>query len=334
MNKKIILAIIAALTIVFGGFYYYKTKAQVGKPTSSGKSVVVINPGGETFSIFLNTFMEELGRDNSGKGTDIDIIYKDSAGDPERLKQFVDEAVATHPDAIVTISAPPTLLLRDKTSDIPILTALGDPVEHGYIKSLQGSEINIAGVAQKSIELTPKRIEILKRLVPSVKKVAIFYDTTCGPTKKARPIANKQAPELGIELVEFALTTPSRGDLEKELEKVSGKEFDALMFYPHGTLFSKADLFLKRAKEEKLPMVMPEENAIGDVAIASYGPDYLELGRSLAFIARKVLNGENPGNIPFEQPSTIEFIINERNANSIGITISESVLDIANKVLR
>lgn len=332
--KKIILAVIAVLAIVAIGFYYPKNKNSDNKPSSAEKKIVVINPGGETFSFFLGTFMDEIGKpDQSGK-SNVEIVYKDSGGDPEKLKQFIDEAVALHPDAIVTISAPPTLALKDKTSDIPILTALGDPVEHGYIKSLQGSGINIAGVAQKSIELTPKRIEILKRAVPSVKKIAIFYDTTCGPTKKARPIANAQAPELGVELVEFAMTTPTRAELEKELEKVTNKNFDALMFYPHGTLFSKSDLFLKRAKEEKIPIVMPEELSIGDTAIASYGPDYTGLARSLVFIAKKILNGENPGSIPFEQPSSIQFVVNEKNAKLLGITISESILDIANKVVR
>ena len=278
--------------------------------------------------------MEEIGKPDSSGKSNVEIIYKDSGGDPDKLKQFIDEAVALNPDAIATISAPPTLALKDKTSRIPILTALGDPVEHGYIKNLQGSGINIAGVSQKTIELTLKRIEILKRAVPSVKKIAIFYDTTCGPTKKARPVANKQAPELGVELVEFPLTMPSRAELEKELQKVTQKDFDALMFYPHGTLFAKSDLFIKRAKEEKLPIVMPEEASMGDTAIASYGPDYGELGRTLALIARKVLNGEDPGNIPFEQPSSIQFIINEKNAKILGITISENVIEIANKVIR
>ena len=73
---------------------------------------------------------------------------------------------------------------------------------------------------------------------------------------------------------------------------------------------------------------------MGDTAIASYGPDYGELGRTLALIARKVLNGEDPGNIPFEQPSSIQFIINEKNAKILGITISENVIEIANKVIR
>ena len=334
MNKKIILAIVAILIIVAAGFYYYKAEVSPGESSAVKKDVLVINPGGVTFTLFLNSFMDELAKNNSGGKNDINIIYKDSAGDPDKLKQFIDEAVILRPDAIVTISAPPTLALKDKIKDIPILTALGDPVEHGYVKSLQGSGISIAGVSQKTIELTPKRIEILKRAVPSIKKIAIFYDTTCGPTKKARPIANAQAPELGVELVEFALTTPSRADLEKELQKVTNKDFDALMFYPHGTLFAKSDLFIKRAKEEKLPIVMPEEASMGDTAIASYGPDYGELGRTLALIARKVLNGEDPGNIPFEQPSSIQFIINEKNAKILGITISENVIEIANKVIR
>lgn len=333
MNKKI-LTIIVLIVVVSGFVYYYGGSKLSGGMSVKKKTVLVINPGGEAFSFFLNSFMDELRKNSLATKSDVDIIYKDSKGDPEKLKQFIDEAVKLKPDAIATISAPPTLTLKDKTKDIPILTALGDPVEHGYIKSLQGSGINIAGVSQKTIELTPKRIEILKSAVPGVKRIAIFYDTTCGPTKKARPIANAQALELGVELIEFPLTTPSREALDKELQKVTKKDFDALMFYPHGTLFSKSDLFLKKAKEENLPIIMPEEASMGDVAIASYGPDYAELGRSLAYIAGKVLKGEISGNIPFEQPSSIQLVINEKNAKSLGITISEDVVDIASKIIR
>ena len=84
----------------------------------------------------------------------------------------------------MTISGPPTFQALKETNSVPILTAIGDPVEHGYIKSIQSSETNLTGIAQQNIELTPKRFELLKEMIPSVKRVAVFYDTTCGPTKK------------------------------------------------------------------------------------------------------------------------------------------------------
>ena len=262
-------------------------------------------------------------------GEGLNIYKSDAEGDPEKLKNMISKAVQAKPDIVITISSQPTQqALKESDGQIPILSALGDPVEHGYVDSLKESGTNLSGVAQQNISLTPKRLELLKELIPTVKKVAVFYDTTCGPTKKARPIANELAPKIGLELTEFALTNPSRGELE-EASKITKKDYDALIFYPHGTLFSKADLFLTRAKEEGLPIIMPNEESLAEGAIASYGPSYYEMGRMTARLAEKILTDKiDIKSLPFEQPSVIDFYVSLSSAESLGITISP---EIANK---
>lgn len=333
MNKKIL--IISLLAVILAGTAYVLLISinKTSQPAKSVKTIFIINPGGDTFTKFFDGFIEGMKNSATAKEDTVNIIYNTSAGDKSKLAALVDEAVSFKPSMIVTISSEPTFSVIKKTSDIPVLTALGDPVEHGYFKSLRGSEINLAGIAQQNIELTPKRFELLKKMVPSVKKVAVFYDTSCGPTKKARPIANTQASELGLTLVEFPLTNPSREELASALSTINKKDFDALMFYPHGTLFSKADLFLKRAREEKMPIIMPDETSLKDGAIASYGPDYADMGRSLARIAEKVLNGADAGSIPFEQPSKIQFIISLSSARELGIKIPAEIQESANRIV-
>ncbi|MEK7538333.1 MAG: ABC transporter substrate-binding protein [Patescibacteria group bacterium] len=330
MKKFFVL--LGILLLTGGGFYIYKSQTGAVTKKQTAQQVYVINPGGETYGIFLDNFIKTLKA--SRPDGNVNITYKDALGDKDKLDQYIDEAIAQNPAIITTISSGPTFKITAKTKTIAVLTALGDPVEHGYVKTLQGSGFNLAGISQQNIELTPKRIELLKKAIPSIKKIAIVYDTTCGPTKKARPIANAQAPQLGVTLTEFPLTNPSKDDLQNVLNKITKKEFDAILFYPHGSLFSKADLFLKRSLEEKLPMIMPDETAIKSGAFASYGPDYGEMGRSLARIANKVLSGENPGVIPFEQPEKIEYIISVSNAKALGIPLNQETLGAATKVIQ
>ena len=326
---------IAAVAAAGGVYYRYQRQAPVAAPKRSFL-IAAVSPGGAAYGKFFAGFQEAIAEINRVNDAEISLVFKNAEGDSQKLKELISEAVVMKPDIIATISSPPTAqaLKETKETQIPILTALGDPVEHGYIKSLQSSGTNLAGIAQQNIELTPKRFEILKELVPAAKKVAVFYDTTCGATKKARPIANAAAPALGLTLTEFPLTNPTSDETAGALEAVSGKDFDALIFYPHGTLFSKSDLFLKKAAEEKLPIIMPDEESLAGGALASYGPSYFKMGKALGKMAEKILiGGARPEDVPFEQPNKIEFIINLTAARKLGISLPEAVLKRADRVV-
>lgn len=335
ISQKSIIIIIVFLLIAGGGYWYLSSGRGSQVKEKPAQSVIIVNPGGTTYGELFKGFEEALRATYPGQRSSLTITTKNAEGNQETLKAMVSEAVAANPSLIVTVSSPPTLqaLEETKESKIPILAVLGDPTKHGYITSLQSSGTNLSGIAQQSIELTPKRFEILKEISPKVKRVAVFYDTTCGPTKVARPIANAAAPKLGLTLVEFPLTTPTREQVAEALKAVNAKDFDAIIFYPHGTLFSKSDLFLTKAKEAKLPIVMPDESALAKGAIASYGPDYFLMGKQLSRQALKVLSGVDPKDIPFEQAEEVWFIISLQNAKDLGIQIANQVLEHADKVI-
>lgn len=341
MNKNIFIIIVSVVVVAgigAGGYFYNNYQSLIGSKkdlTLPASRVIMVNPGGPAFANFFDGFQDRLKIIYGEAEKEITFISFDAGGSSEKLKELISKAVEEKPDLIVTISGPPTFQALKETNSIPILTAIGDPVEHGYIKSIQSSETNLTGIAQQNIELTPKRFELLKEMIPSVKRVAVFYDTTCGPTKKARPVANVLAPGLGLTLTEFPVTMPTKEKLAEALKNVTKKNFDALIFYPHGTLFSKSDLFLKKAGEEKLPIIMPDEESLQGGAIASYGPSYYEMGVQLARLARKVLlQGIHPKDIPFEQPSKIEFVISLSNAEKLGITIPPEILSRADKIIK
>ncbi|GMQ94905.1 MAG: tryptophan ABC transporter substrate-binding protein [Patescibacteria group bacterium] len=335
MKKIHLFSFIVAVVVIGGLFYVLLGQRQGDDGALRQYTVGIVNPGGDTFTKFFNGFTEGMRNIERDMNLSIKIVRKNYEGNKETRIKMVTEVVGLNPDIFVTISGQPTLQALSETleSQIPVLTALGDPVEHGYIDSLQSSGTNLTGVAQQNIELTPKRFELLKEMIPDVRRVAVFYDTTCGPTRKARPIANAFAPKLGLELVEFPLTVPTREELEQALQLVNKDDFDALMFYPHGTLFSKSDIFLAKAKKEGLPIIMPDEGSISFGAIASYGPNYYEMGKRLARIAGKVLSGILPRDIPFEQPNRIDFVISLQNAQKLGVELPETILGRASKIV-
>lgn len=332
MVNKVIYSLIT-LTIIGGGLFYWYSSTS-SEPDVHTHSVYLVNPGGPAYDLYFDTIQTELEKSDLHDSDHINFSLRDANGDPDLLKKMVTEAVSANPDVIVTVSSQPTKqALKESNGLIPILSTLGDPVAHGYVESLKGSGKNLSGVAQQNIALTPKRLELLKELDPDVTRVAIFYDTTCGPTKLARPIANELASKIGLTLTEFDLTNPTRDELEEALQQVTDEDYDALMFYPHGTLFSKSDLFLDRAVEEGLPIIMPNEEAVARGATGSYGPSYEDMGKLMARLTEKVLSDETDvSELPWEQPSNINYLISESNAKGAGIKISPAVQSKANLV--
>lgn len=336
-----ILAIVAIIIVAVGGYVFVNNKNSASKQEADKqvaivkKTVIMVSPGGETYAQLFKGFEQELRETYPMSADTLEIVFKDSAGKKDVLKTMITEAVAAKPAIIVTASSPPTLQALDETkeSKIPILSVLGDPTKHGYIPSLQSSGTNLTGIAQQSIELTPKRFEILNKMFPKVKRVAVFYDTTCGPTKEARPIGNEVAKKLGFTVVEFPLTNPTNEQVVEALKAINAKDFDSLIFYPHGTLFAKSEHFLKKAREEKLPLIMPDESSLASGAVASYGPDFFNTGKQLTRLAIKVLNGVDPKDIPLEQAEDIKFVISMRSLKAIGVEVPSEVLDKVDKVI-
>ena len=146
MKKIFVLLGILLLTGV--GFYIYKSQAGAVTKKQTVQQVYVINPGGETYGIFLDNFIQTLKA--SRPDGNVNITYKDALGDKDKLDQYIDEAIAQNPAIITTISSGSTFKIIDKTKTIAVLTALGDPVEHGYVKTLQGSGFNLAGISQQT----------------------------------------------------------------------------------------------------------------------------------------------------------------------------------------
>ena len=163
---------------------------------------MAVSPGGAAYGKFFAGFQEAIAEINRVNDAEISLVFKNAEGDSQKLKELISEAVVMKPDIIATISSPPTAqaLKETKETQIPILTALGDPVEHGYIKSLQSSGTNLAGIAQQNIELTPKRFEILKELVPAAKKWRFLrYHLRCDKKGAADRQCRRPRPRSGAD---------------------------------------------------------------------------------------------------------------------------------------
>lgn len=334
LKRPVVIAIIAIVIIFVGAYAVMSSKSKSDAPAlavnkvAPTQTVIIINPGGDANGAIFAGFEEALRAQYPGDASKLVIITKNAMGDQAKLKLLVTEAVSEKPSLIAVATGDPLVqaLNETKESKIPIVAILGDPAVHGYVVSNQSSGVNVTGVAHTAIELTPKRFEILKKVYPKAKRVAVFYDTACGVTAASRPSEKENTPKLGLEVTAFALSNPTREQVIEELKKINRKDFDSILFYPHLSLAINGDLFLKKAREEKLAIVMPEEFALKKGAIASYGPNFNAGGKQLARLAIKVLGGINPKHIPFEQSQEVKFAVSIPNTKALGIEIPEALL--------
>jgi len=331
--RTLAVAVVLFALAVGGGFLYMNSKTAV---LTTIPTIGIINPGGDAFTKFADGFLAGMAERGYREGENIHFEIRNAEGDGDLLPGFIDEFVSADVDALILMAGPSTRYALEQTQTIPILTIIGSPVHHGYAESLESSGKNLTGIAHTNIELTTKRIELVKEALPEVEKIAVFYDTTCGPTKAFRPLGQQVAEEVGVQLTEFALTQPTEEEVSSALDSALGgeEEFDAVLFYPHSTLFKQWDTFAQKAKEYGLPIMAPEESNISEGrAFASYGADYFEAGKQLSRQTHKILSGVPASDIPFETSRSITYVINTKNVEDISLELSQDALRQSDKTV-
>lgn len=276
--------------------------------------------------------MTELGYK---EGENIKYTYRDANGDLALAKQYAGELVALKPDLIFVNTSPATAAVQGVTKDtgIPVVFSMvADPLGAGFVQSVESSGNNLTGTGCAYIDIAPKRLQILKEIDPSIKKVLIFYR----PTDKSGGPATQQilshAAEIGVEIV--AKPVASTDDIKNYLAGMKPGDADAIMDPADAMVTSTIDDLLAVSRRLKIPLMMLSKGEAGKGAVASYGVDYIDLGRQSAMIANQVLAGIPPQNIPFEQPRRFYFAVNLKTAKEIGLIVPDSVLEKADLIIR
>jgi putative tryptophan/tyrosine transport system substrate-binding protein len=235
-------------------------------------------------------------------------------------------------DAIVAVSTSVTLAAKRATKSVPIVFYAGsDPVSSGLIDSFRRPGGRLTGIHRQSTDLTAKRLELLKEMVPALRRVVTFYRPDNPVAQRSVKIARDAARHLKLELVERPVA--SVGDLRAGLRALRPGEADALFLVSDAMVSSQTELLVEMATTKKLPTMVQEGASVGSGALAAYGESFYTVGRLSAKHVQRILEGAKPSDLPVEQVKNVYFVINLKTAKVLGLTIPQSLLLRADQVI-
>jgi putative ABC transport system substrate-binding protein len=282
-------------------------------------------------AVFLEAFRQELSKLGWIEGKTITIEYRfaENKG-PERQRELAAELVRLKVDLIVTSGGPTPLAAKKATSTIPIvMTTSTDPVGEGLVASLARPGGNVTGLSALAAELNTKRLEILKDAVPKLARVGILRTPTSVQWKEIRPAA--LALKLKLEEIE---TQPDAEGLESAFKTAKQKQVNAILTMATPSFFAERKRIVELAGKYRLPAIYFQKEFVDEGGLMSYGEDYADLYRRAAVYVDKILKGAKPADLPVQQSTKFEFVINLKAAKQIGLTLSPEFLSRANKVIK
>jgi putative tryptophan/tyrosine transport system substrate-binding protein len=262
-------------------------------------------------------------------GRDFVTEHRGAEGKPERYPVLASELVSLGPDVIVA-AGPGLPALRKATSTIPIVMAAAiDPVAEGLVQSLGRPGTNFTGLSHQFPETTGKRLELLKELIPGPGLVAVLWDQG---SKVSWEAANAAARERGWRLLSLDIADPS--EIDGAFRAAAQAGASALLVLTGQIAFPHRKRIIELASLSRLPAVYDLRPYAEAGGLMSHGANLLEIWYQAAGFVDRILKGAKPAEMPIEQPTKFELVINQRAANQIGLTIPQSILLQANEVLQ
>jgi putative tryptophan/tyrosine transport system substrate-binding protein len=282
----------------------------------------------------LEAFRQELCKLGWIEGKNIAIEYRFSELKAERLPELAADLVRLNVDLIVTTGEPPARAAKSATTTIPIVMAnAGDPVGSGFVVSLARPGGNVTGLSNLGPELNSKRLEVLKDAIPKLARVGFLRGAAsiASPTqlRELRPAA--LALKLKLEEIE---TQPDPRGLESAFQTAKQKQVGAIMTTPGRRVFAERKRIVELAVKYRLPAIYFQKEFVDEGGLMSYGADYEDLFRKAAHYVDKILKGTKPSDLPVQQATKVEFVINLKAAKQIGLTLSPEFLARANQVIK
>src|SRR5262245_16186368 len=329
MSKKILYFALCAL--LFALFSPAEAQ-QTGKVFRIG---FIDNSTASGIAVLLDAFRQELRKLGWIEGKNIAIEYRFSEGKRERLPELAADLVRLKVDLIVGTAGPPALAAKGATGSIPIVMAnAADPVGEGLVTSLARPGGNVTGLSGLSTELNTKRLEVLKDVVPKLVGVGLLrlpVGTISGDLQLKEIRAAALALKLKLEEIE---TQPDAKGLESAFQTAKQKQVSAIITTTNRPFFAARKRIVELAGKYRLPAVYFQREFVDEGGLMSYGVDFADQYRRLAVYVDKILKGAKPADLPVQQATKFEFVINLKAAKQIGLTIPPRVLERANQVIR
>jgi len=281
-------------------------------------------------AVLVDSFRQELSKLGWIEGKNLTIEYRFAEQKSERLSDLAADLVRLRVDLIVVTSGPPALAAKGATTTIPIvMTSTTDPVGEGLVASLARPGGNVTGLSGLANELNTKRLEVLKDAVPRLSRVGLLRTPGSVQWKEIRPAA--VALKLKLEEIE---TQPDAKGLESFFKTAKQKQVGAIMMPAGGRFRAERKRIVELAVKYRLPAIYPTKDYVDEGGLMSYGVDYDDHYRRAAVYVDKILKGAKPADLPVQQATKFEFVINLKAAKQIGLTLSPEFLSRANKVIK
>jgi putative ABC transport system substrate-binding protein len=283
-------------------------------------------------AFLLEAFRQGLREHGYLEGQTITVEYRWAAGRFERLRQLADELVGLNVDLIVAPSTPAARAAKQATSVVPIVMApVGDPIEAGLVVSLAHPGGNVTGLSLLSYDLISKRLELLKTVASRINNVGVLLNPANDSAQTYMKHLRTGANQLGLRLV--LLEVREAHELERAADLMAMGRVDCLLVIEDPVYLQWPTRIAALAAQRRLPAMYGAREFVAAGGLISYAPSFPEIFRRAASFVDRILKGARPGDLPVEQPTTFEFVINLKTAKALGLTIPPSLLLRADQVI-
>jgi putative ABC transport system substrate-binding protein len=263
---------------------------------------------------------------------ELQIEYRWFAGDPDRAPTYAAELVKLKPEVIFAGATPSVAVLQRETRSVPIVFAqVADPVGAGFVASLARPGGNITGFASFEYTIAAKWLELLKQIAPQVTRVAVIYDLTNPETKEYLPVIEAAARSFGVQV--SISVVRNAAEIERAIEEFTREPNGGLIPLPTPLMAVHRDLIISLAARHRLPNVYAWRYYPMAGGLASYGIDNIELYRRAASYVDRILKSEKPGDLPVQQATKFELVINLKTAKALGLDPPISLLARSDEVI-
>ncbi|MET1028713.1 MAG: ABC transporter substrate-binding protein [Dongiaceae bacterium] len=317
---KLLLAGCAGLTL-------FASAAFAADNVTVDVTAIVEHPALDATRDGIKKALEEAGYKD---GETMTFHYESAQGNPATATQIAQKYAGENPSVIVAIATPSAQAVAASTQDIPVIfTAVTDPLGAQLVKSLEKPGGNITGISDMSP--IADQLKLIHEIVPTAKKVGVPYNPGEANSVTLLAVLKKLAPQAGMEIIEASATKSS--EVQGAAQSLVGK-VDVIYEPTDNTIASALEAVIAVGKENKLPVFSGDTDSVRRGTIASVGFNYFEVGRQTGAMVLRVLKGEKPGDIPVENASGTDLVVNPGSAAAMGVTVPAAVLKRAQTIVQ
>jgi putative ABC transport system substrate-binding protein len=323
------------MALVSGGLLATPLAAEA-QPAARTPRIGVLLPGTPATaarSPRMQAFYQSLRDLGWVEGQNVVFERRYAEGQYDRLSALATELARLNVDVIVTASTPPAKAAKSATTSIPIVILdPGDPVATGLVTSLARPGGNVTGVSSIAPDLAAKRLEMLKEAAPKTSRVAVLFNAAIPPAEIAMRELKAAAQVLGLQIQSVAVQGPK--GFEDAFGTIAQDRADGLIVFPDPLTFTNQELIANFAAKSRVSSLYGAKEFVEIGGLMSYGPSYPGMFRRGAYYVDRILKGAKPADLPVEQPTKFELIINLKTAKALGLTIPQSLLQRADEVIQ